>query len=190
MTEIKELAKYDLDKEIYKCFAVEIVMRMNYGFKFTTCYTGKEECPICLESMEGRSIVIPRCGNHRFHYECLLPTILDHRLLFCPECTIDPEANKVRFYKYGKDPNLTYPDKPKPSAPSAPTFQSAEHQVYENYYESNPSNTALVPYQEKAAVPTINVSQYDSDTEKGSIYGAGKFYKENDWNHNYAGMFM
>ena len=213
MAEIPEIAKYGLDKELYKYFAVEIVMCMNYGFKVIGSYTAAEDCPICYETMQNKNVIIPRCGNHKFHYECLMPTICDYRMLFCPECSTKPETEKVKYYKYGKDLNLTYPVPVKnvsqsnttttytPSSTTTHTpthtittylsnFQSANNQVYENYYENNPSNTALIPYEQPPQVPALTVSQYTSDDERSAIYQSKeKFYNENCW-QDYNKMYI
>ena len=98
-----DLEKYDLNKEIFTTFVLEVVLRMNYGFKITENYKcdnqnvdhndDSNNCPICLDDLEGLTVVQPPCG-HKYDYYCLVSSILEFKQFSCPECSIDPKNKK------------------------------------------------------------------------------------------------
>ena len=168
-----DLAKYGLDKEIFTIFTVEVVLRINYGFKVIDKFKDDNTddlkyCPICLDALEDNIVIQPPCG-HSFDYDCLMSCITEFKQFSCPECVLDLTSKRGKMeYLYHKQKDLTYPNinnstsKPTSAYTSTythtPTAPQYEPIVYENY-TTLPSNSAIVPYEEpaKTIMPTINV---------------------------------
>jgi hypothetical protein len=211
MAQLPELAKYNLNPQIYTAFITEAVMCMNYGFKVINHYSGTEECTICLDSLSNNHIIRTPCG-HIYHYDCLMPTIVQHYNFFCPNCAVDPLHAKYKDYQFQKQSNLAYPYKPIVSTPtysqqpvnyggSPPTTLSShynQNRYWENAFQNHTmpsSNTALIPYDDKQKVPSIKVSEYGTDGEYdeggiGMYPLRNNLHDETLYDHNYAHAFM
>jgi len=188
-----EVAKYKLDEEIYTCFFTEVVLRMNYGFKVIDHYIKSEDCPICMEDMETKNVIIPPCG-HVFDYDCLMETILNYKMYSCPECQTDGNRDPYRFHK---QTDLKYPnEKSNNSKDDEPVIQT----IHEDPNVHQDGTKAIVLYlgnddDTNQEIPKISIGGYDTQDESSDSDAiVSKFINEEfidlDNGHEYSHMFM
>ena len=69
-----------------KAAALEYLLSIEYGYKFTDSHPAEEECKICYDSLKGEYVTTGACGCV-LHWGCVRKWMIDNKKFYkCGRC--------------------------------------------------------------------------------------------------------